>query len=272
MSETQNTQNETVKNTQEKPYEKYVEQFKSINLFSIIQYSITILLVLLALFLPIFQNETTISISDYCATRFKGDIEAEINFLSTLTPEEILSGEMIVKENFSIWNEFIFCIKGFSNLSDSMASFFSLYSILFPFFDIMMGTILIIFSAKTLYGEVNNKKDLKNYSMLEYNQIKKSGGIKEKKSFIKGQSAFSFIMYIIFTIIFGKIEGTIFELMGEIGEGTIAPSPMSQFSGFNFILFVILIIVAGLSIFFMFKTKSLKNKVITTIVQEEYNK
>ena len=26
MSETQNTQNETVKNTQEKPYEKYVEQ------------------------------------------------------------------------------------------------------------------------------------------------------------------------------------------------------------------------------------------------------
>ena len=59
-------------------------------------------------------------------------------------------------------------------------------------------------------------------------------------------------MYIIFTIIFGKIEGTIFELMGEIGEGAIAPSPMSQFSGFNLILFVILIIAAGLRIFFMF--------------------
>ena len=122
-----------------KPYLKYSEKFKKINLLSIIMHALTIVMILAFLFIPMFSYERVITEAD-----FDGDINKFFQYMQTLSPEELLSGkEPTIKEGFSIFDELIKNFSAFSS-DGEIDSMLGLLFMLFPLFTVITLWVLSI--------------------------------------------------------------------------------------------------------------------------------
>ncbi len=159
-------------------YLKYQEQFKRINLFALIAHSVSILLVLTVIFLPLFKCKY-----------------------------EILGIEF--SKDVSIFNEICENFKAFSSNEDG-AMFMGIYLLIFPALTAITGGCLVFVLGKQLYACVQNLSNVEQMCMLEYVAIKKSGDTKKEKNFFKNQNIYSFLFCALFTVVFATIDGEIF--------------------------------------------------------------
>ncbi len=247
---------------EEKPYLKYSDKFKKLNLLSIIMHCVTIVTIIAFIFLPMFVCEREITEAD-----FGGDLEKFMQYLQTLSPEELLSGKApTITESFSMFDELMKNLSGLSG-GESYDVYFSMLAMLFPLFTVIMGVILIVLSAKQLYEKINGYKNFESFCMLEYSSIKKSGEGREKKSFWKKQNIFAFSAYYVMAFVFGKVEASMYNISG-------APFNVTDISYFGnakisaTIVVGIILLVANIILSVMVKKK--KDEINLEITKEEF--
>nr|MBO4518079.1 hypothetical protein [Clostridia bacterium] len=165
---------------QQKAYLKYKGDFEKTSIFSIVLLAITIAGVLALIFLPIFK----------------------------ITEE--FAGITATKE-FSMLDELKYNIDGIKSSSQN-SSMVGYLMMVFPLLTMVMGAILLIMSVKNLFEEISNRNE--DAYMVKYSQIKKSGDEKEKKKFFKQQTLYAFFGYIIFAVVFAKIDSAMFSKSG----------------------------------------------------------
>ncbi len=246
---------------EDKPYLKYADKFKKINLLSIIMQCVTIVMILAFLFIPMFVYEREITEAD-----FGGDLEKFLQYLETLSAEELLSGKApTIKENFSIFDELMKNLSAFSS-NGEYSSMIGMLLMLFPLFTVIMGVILLVMAGKQLYERITANNDFESFCMLEYSSIKKSGEGREKKSFWKRQNIFAFTMYYVMSFIFGKVETKMYGSIIDVSSFTYWVG--ASVSGW--IVLGVLLLVASVVLSVMIKQK--KTEVTVEITKEDFLK
>lgn len=205
----------------QKKYEKYKKELKKNSVFSLIMCAISIAGIFAWVFLPVFST---------------GD------------------------GKFSMFNEAMLFVDALrSSESGPNYLMYSLLVEIFPIFVIIMGIITVIIQIKKLFGDIANlgEKSL----AITYAQIVKTGEEKEKKSFFKQNTLFSFIIYFIFAIIYGKILGGLLRI----------PTYMSNLSGISAIIVIpVLLLVAFFAVSFV-KNKAYKTLLYKILSEEDDN-
>ena len=115
---------------------------------------------------------------------------------------------------------------------------------LFPLIEVIMIVMLLVSLAITAYEQISNIRDADDYTVLRYDELKKSGNAQIKPSFWKKQTAFSLVIYAIFDIIFTKLFDSLFIDLTNVNFYRY----MMDFSGVSAYVSVVIILIVGLFI------------------------
>lgn len=251
----------------DKPYLKYTDRFKKLTILNIILYSISILLVLGIIFLPIFVASIPVDLANVSIKDLEGLLLS--NTGSTYLDKE--TGKLMMKHSFSLFDEVMMNLGALS--SDNEYSILGILFMLFPLFALIMGGIAVAISIKQLISLISRiNGNFETISMLEYSTIKKSTQVTEKKSFIKTQQIYSFIMFTAMSAIFTPIESGIYaKISSGISEFINSISYMANVKGISGTFALTVLMIAGYIVVNIMKSRLMKGLLID-ITKEDYEK
>lgn len=235
----------------EKKYMRYSSEFKKISILSIILSALSILIVLAFVFLPLFQGYRELRIEDL-----------ENN---PAIPVEALENGRI-KVDFSVFDDFLYNLdKTINNSgSDSTLSYFNYVYLLFPGFTLIMGLFLLIAEIRKIIETVTTNNE--DGYMITYREVKANAGKKVKVNFFKQQSLYSFLIFIIFDVVYGLLFGKLSQLDQSIKLRTAL---FTDLTGVSYFIILIGIITVGYIILSVLR-KNYEKQTIVKILKEEY--
>ncbi len=246
------TANNTVKET---PYVKYKETVRKIHIFSFLMQVSTILLVLCLLFLPIYKTSFVPSLSD-------------INSLYELE-EAFDRGQL--ERNFSLFDDIKIIIKGIASPANSererLSKLYTFTTGIFPIFEMISGVSLLCITGASLTKAMSGMQDIEKSTLLTYNEMLKTGTKEKKDGWFKKQTVFSVVSFVIFDIIFSKIDSSIL----DSAPFKVVQRNMYNLSGVSMAV-VIPAILLVCYIVSNHQKKSLSEKMLLDITKEEYNR
>ena len=183
-------------------------------------------------------------------------------FLPIFKITEEYAGITYTKE-FSMLDELTYNIDGIKS-SSSETSMLGYLMIIFPLLTVVMGAILLIMSVKNLFEEISNRNE--DAYMVKYSQIKKSGGEKEKKKFFKQQTLYAFFGYIVFAVVFAKMDSAMFS---KSGVPMLIYSYLMDVNGISVWGILCVILLLGYITVHVLKKKKEK-EIIIKITKEEF--
>ena len=222
---------------------RYGEKLKKINLLYLVVQACAILLAIGACFFPIYKTvyETKLTLD-----LFGGDLEAYLNYLSTLSPEEALTGIVHREENFSMFNELLKAINGFK-VKEEGASMVSVFFLICPILVVFSSLRIFCSSAIALYRCVRNVKDNEQYILLEYKQIKNSGATTDEMTqFCKITSITDVVMWSVLAVLCGGyVMEHVFQGAPNILSNYSNLSAFAGISGWVVLVFILVIVYAA---------------------------
>ncbi len=178
----------------EERYLKYREDFKKVNLYSLIREILAMILILLIIFLPIYSYSYEMNFMEQDFPT----MEAYLEFIKNLTPEQILNGTATVNGNCSVFDELLSLIQAFGKQNsasevESMINYIVGMLIMFPAATILFGVISLCMSGKNTYESVMNFQKNDDYTLLEYTKLKKTGTTEGKVKIFRQQNIYSLV-------------------------------------------------------------------------------
>ncbi len=209
---------DTVNVNDQKGYQKYLNQFKKINIKEIVTAVLSISIVILIIFLPIFKFDGNVKVPIRTLEDFDNDYLLYTVYSLTLTEEDLERGYTIESQTgkFSLFDEWKMSLSDIKDIMDT--SDFGVSSI-FSFAEIIYTIILIALSGKKLFNGIGNCRSFENYAITLYTEIKKNGSKKERSNTFKNQSVAAFVSFVIIHCVYAKFIG---KLLADIsGNGAI---------------------------------------------------
>ena len=250
-------------------YKKYTKDFINLNILNIVVSVMSLMLIFLLIFVPIFKYKHVEETPVKTPQEFENDYDYTLYWLG-LTQEERDTGIIVTTEYtpFSMYDEMVYTIKQVT-ADDSMTGMVSLVFFIFPLLTVLFGVILLVIYGKKVLEQINNFRSIDDYVLISYTEIRKTGTKKEKANFLKKQSIFTMILYIVCDVLFSKIYGKIFgQLMDEIDNKNRIFSYMGNLSGLAGGFYPIVILsIAEIVASGMAKSKS--KRISVSIAKEE---
>lgn len=252
---------------------KYSESMKKYNLFEIAKNALSLLIILMIIFLPIFTVKEEVNITDLITEimyKYENPDECKkalenLKREYNLTESQVLKGGIIeVDSCFSTFDEFSVTLKGMTSLElETIAS--CIMPFVFPLYIIVMGVICFFICSKTLHNSLKGLKEPTEYCLNVYDEMLKRSGA-EKKNFFKQQSVFAMAIYVILMLLFGKVENVLFSYLND-GESISLIARTSGLSAWTILLAVAFIGIAIVS----YKYAKIKTKIQNQILDEQYS-
>jgi len=284
-------------------YKKYTMAHKKAITHQIVAISISLVLILCTIFLPIFQMSyktdslsefrdwygewirltegREMTLEDLTSDKITASQQQKESYTNSLSPsfgENISSKTMYIYEDeYSLFDEVVLVIGGFFNQKDtdiasdvsSMLGMVTLMNGLFSLIAVIVAIPVVIKTIQQLIQASNEYKDLDKATLLRYNEIRKSGRIAKEKGFLKKQSVYSFIYMIVMAILFNKIMpwDTMLPSSFDISI-RMSRNYMAYFSGFAGLAILALVLLIGYIVFDIMH-KKISKKMLEDIVMEE---
>ncbi len=243
------------KRSKSKAYLSYTANVKKINIFSLIMQSLSIVLLLCLLFLPIYKSK----------------YEPELEDIESLEQLGEAMEKGYLEKSFSLFDEIKIIVAQLTSPLDGEAGnllmMIDLAGALFVIFEVIFGCILLCTTISSLIDTVSSLKNNDKSTMLLYNEMLKSGNENKKENVWKKQSVLVIFVYGLFDIFFAKITGR-----NAFGISITENSRnMENFTGFSAIAIVVLVLLIGYIVMNSLKKHESK-RMLLSITQAEYDK
>ena len=275
---------EKAKSNKPHKYQKYVKNVKSIKIITLIVQSLSLLLILALIFLPIYNTSYshTYSFDNLNKIIDTDDLEDFDSLLeiseylrkeTDLTDDELselmLYGEVEIErnKNFSLWDDFSILLNGLKQIDNNPEMLIAyIYIGLFAIFEIIFAAILIITTITQIIKTSQEIHSIETTTMLSYNQMLKTGIGEKKEKVLKKQTVMNLVIYALFDVIYTKLFGVISgdELISEEIRYMIGISGISQS------IFIIFAMLIGYVILNNMQ-KSKEKEMLVEISKEEIN-
>ena len=249
------------KKKEEKPkneYKKYEETVKKLHILNLIKQALVVLVVVTIIFCPFFKHKVYLSDVDY------GDIK-DLEDLG----EAMQKG--YVEKSFSIYDDIRLKIKNLTNddmnpETHSVSEMFSLFLIM----DAFALALVVVTVTKKTYGSISAINDIDSSTMLEYNEMKKSGKKSKNMFSDEGRDVFLFLFCFGLDIMYACFLGTLSEEAARDGIDLISVSHFTTLSGVSNFALSLVALSLILYVFARLKHSKAKKEMLISVTKEDY--
>jgi len=215
----------------------YRDRFKTQNILNLVAQILTLVMLICLLFLPIYSAQVPFD-------------DLSWDDLEDIDEDDIIidDDDMYVVKNFSAFDELSLFIdtllpdkdKDDEEDEENIFSMMAIVDNLFILFEFAFAIVVLITFIPNIKNIIDDLTNPDAASLIKYNEIKKSGGIKVKENMFKKQMALSVVMYAVFDVVYTKLFS---KLYGSFGVSSARM--MNYVSGPSvWVIFPILAIVA----------------------------